>query len=550
MTTFTEPRQSLLAQLDGQGLSRRHFLGYGAALASLGCPHLNALPRSGPVRFASYPFTLGVASGDPDETSVVLWTRLAPAPLEPHGGMPNHTVRGTYEVAHDEGMKHIVASGPCIAPVQLGHTVHALAHGLTPDRFYFYRFRFGDAHSPVGRTRTLPAPGAHKQHMRFAVTSCQNYEQGLFTAYEAMAREDLDLVFHLGDYIYEYAAGKTGRVRLHLGQELESLEDYRRRYAQYRLDPLLQQMHARCPWFVTWDDHEFDNNCAGDVSEEPGIDPVQFLKRRANAYQAYYEVMPLRIRSLPRGPHMQLYRKTAFGDLAEFFVLDTRQYRSDQPNGDGKDPINAAALNPQNTLLGKPQKHWLEASLLASRGSWNVLAQQVMMAMVSIPRPMGVPVSYMDQWPGYAAERMDLMRFLEDRRIPGPVVLTGDIHSHWANDLRVDDRKHDDKIVASEFVTTSLASGGDGVDKPLGLSVLKGMNPFVASTTSSAGTCAVHSRTTFGRPTSWSWTRSRNPEERSPSAQPTSPSRGNRGCRRHEFVTMERDGVCTPWTVS
>jgi alkaline phosphatase D len=348
---------------------------------------------------------------------------------------------------------------------------------LKPDRWYWYRFRAGDAQSPVGRTRTLPAPSARPERLRFAFASCQHYETGLFTAYEHMAKDDLDLVFHLGDYIYE-GPGRENQVRKHAGPKLITLNDYRVRYGQYRADPLLQNVHARFPWFVTWDDHEFENNYAGDLSERGGVDPAEFLLHRAAAYQAYYEIMPLRRRSLPRGPDLQLFRKASYGRLAELFMLDTRQYRSDQPNNDRASDLNAAALDRRKTLLGARQRTWLETGLAASPGAWNVLAQQVMMGMVD--RTPGAARLYsMDQWPGYAHERMALVRFLAERKVANPVVLTGDIHTNWVNDLRVDDRRSELPVVATEFVGTSITSGGDGTDRPRNLDTLLAENPCV-----------------------------------------------------------------------
>ena len=464
-----------------RGVSRRLFLATGAALASLPRLALQADAADRPVRFSNNPFTLGIASGDPDSSSVVLWTKLAPQPTDPDGGMKPEMVPVDWEVADDEAMNTIVARGRAIATPQLGHSVHAEVQGLKPDRWYFYRFRAGDAVSPVGRTRTLPASDAEPGKVRFAFASCQHYEQGLFTAYDQMAKDDLDLVFHLGDYIYEYP-GADKKVRKHSGpakSKLITLDDYRLRHMQYRSDPLLHRMHAVCPWFVTWDDHEFDNNYADNISEKKGIDPAQFLIQRAAAYQAYYEMMPLRSRSLPTGPDMLLYRKASFGRLAEFLVLDTRQYRTDQPNGDGAKPLNEAALDPTNTLLGKAQRNWLDASLIASTATWNVLAQQVMMALVSIPL-FGDEKRYsMDQWPGAAHERMALMRFIAERKVPNPVVLTGDIHSNWVNDLRVDDRNAETPIVATEFVGTSISSGGNGIDVPKLIEPLLTANPCV-----------------------------------------------------------------------
>lgn len=458
------------------GISRRWFLAYTGALSSIPLLGRSSLVNASP-HFTGDPFTLGVASGDPDATSVVIWTRLAPQPLDPFGGMKNEAVKVQWEVAADENFKSIVASGYTAATPQLGHSVHVEVEGLLPDRWYWYRFRSGDATSPVGRTRTFPSAETMPGQVKFAVTSCQNYEQGLFTAYQQMAADDLDLVFHLGDYIYEYQAGRNGKVRTHHGPEIESLGDYRMRHAQYRSDPLLHGMHAMCPWMVTWDDHEFDNNCAAEISEEQGIDPVDFLVRRANAYQAYYEAMPLRRRSLPTGDEMLLYRGATFGQLAEFLVLDTRQYRSDQPNDDRKSPLNAAALNNRQSMLGSKQKNWLCQKLITSSATWNVLAQQVMMGMVNRAGDTENPQYSMDQWPGYAAERMQLMQFMDDRRISNPVVLTGDIHSNWVNELRVDDRKSDQKVVATEFVATSLSSGGNGTAEPRGLAQMLSANP-------------------------------------------------------------------------
>ncbi|MGV3723771.1 MAG: alkaline phosphatase D family protein, partial [Actinomycetota bacterium] len=236
------------------GISRRLFLSYVAALA--GTPYLaeQAGAAQKPTAFASDPFTLGVASGDPDAAGMVLWTRLAPKPLDPDGGMPPAAVEVTWEVAEDEGMRKVVKSGTARAVSLLGPSVHVEVEGLQPDRWYWYRSRAGAAESPVGRTRTLPAPDAAPEQLRFAFASCQHYEAGLFTAYEYMAKDELDLVVHLGDYIYE-GPGRDGAVRKHAGPKIMTLGDYRIRHAQYRSDPSLRAMHARCPWFVTWDDH-------------------------------------------------------------------------------------------------------------------------------------------------------------------------------------------------------------------------------------------------------------------------------------------------------
>jgi alkaline phosphatase D len=468
------------------GVSRRLLLAWSSSLAALPLVGVRAEAAVKARSFAADPFSLGVASGDPDATGVVLWTRLATDPADPHGGMKPEVVPVDWELAEDDAMKKVVRRGTAFATPQLGHSVHVEVGGLKPDRWYWFRFRAGDAVSPIGRTRTMPAADIMPERLRFAFASCQHFEAGLFTAYEQMAKDEVDLVFHLGDYIYEYP-GKENQVRRHSGPKdgrLKTLADYRQRHAQYRADPLLSGMHARCPWFVTWDDHEFENNYASLVPEKRKKDedmpsPEEFLAQRAAAYQAYYEAMPLRRRSLPQGPNMTLYRKSAFGRLAEFFVLDTRQYRSDQPNGDGAKPLNSAALDPRNTLLGSLQRNWLQAGLISSTATWNVLAQQVMMGMVGFSKGPAEPVYSMDQWPGAAAERMSLVRFMADRRVPNPVVLTGDIHSNWVNNLREDDRKADGPVVATEFVGTSISSGGNGTNRDAEIERIKSANPCV-----------------------------------------------------------------------
>ena len=421
------------------------------------------------------PFTLGVASGDPRPDGFVLWTRLAPEPLT-GGGVGRGDIGVRWEIADDEMFRQILRSGTAVAPAALAHSVHVEVAGLAPQRWYWYRFTVGDAVSPPGRARTMPAPESMPPRLRFAFASCQHYETGFYTAYEHMAAEHPDLVFHLGDYIYEGAA--QPRVRAHRGGELASLDDYRNRYALYRTDPDLQRAHAACPWVVTWDDHEVDNNYAAAVSEDPGIGRDAFLERRAAAYQAYYEHMPLRSAQIPSGPSMRLYRGLSYGRLARFAVLDTRQYRTDQPCGDKTKLPCAAAADPAATLLGEDQRRWLYAALGASPAVWNVMPQQVMMAQVD--RLAGDEVGYsMDQWPGYSASRDRLLRHLAESRVRNPVILTGDIHSNWVNDLLADFAEPSSPVVATEFVGTSISSGGDGgPNDGYAASVMRD-NPFV-----------------------------------------------------------------------
>jgi alkaline phosphatase D len=275
-----------------------------------------------------------------------------------------------------------------------------------------------------------------------------------------MAEEDIDLVVHLGDYIYEGGAAQN-RTRRHNSVEIMSLEDYRNRHALYKTDPHLQRAHALFPWIVTWDDHELENNYAGDVSED-NAPREGFLERRANAYQAYYEHMPLRRASMPQGSSMRLYRRLAFGDLAEFSVLDTRQYRTDQPCGDGNKPQCAEALSPEGTALGSEQERWFLDGLQGSQQRWRIIAQQILMA--KIDRGTEEPLYSMDQWSGYEVARQRILNFLHERKIANPVVLSGDIHSNWAADLKLDFSDPKSPAVGSEFVGTSISSGGDGSD--------------------------------------------------------------------------------------
>ena len=452
-------------------LDRRDLLTGGLALLGLGA----ARRTSGGSLFQPSAFPLGVASGDPTSDGVVLWTRLALDPLN-GGGMPPEDVEVVWEVARDEGMADVVRRGTSVAREVLGHSVHVEVDGLEPGRWYWYRFRAGADESTVGRTRTLPAAGAGADRLRFAFASCQHYEQGYYTAYRHMAEDDLDLVFHLGDYIYEYE-GRDGRVRKHTGDEIELVDDYRNRYALYRSDPDLQAAHAAFPWVVTWDDHEVDNNYANLVSEEEGLPAELFRRRRAAAYQAYYEHMPLRRSSLPNGPDLQLYRAFAWGDLASFHVLDTRQYRTDQPCGDRRG--NCDGINdPAATLLGEAQERWLMDGLDASTARWSVIPQQIMMARIDYTPGDGESWSA-DVWSGYEAARRRLMEFLATRRPANPLVLTGDIHSNWVTDLKVDYRDPAAPVVGTELVGTSISSGGDGSDTRDSTAAILAENPAI-----------------------------------------------------------------------
>jgi alkaline phosphatase D len=360
-----------------------------------------------------------------------------------------------------------VTRGRAPAAPELGYAVHVDVDGLAPDHWYNYRFRVGTAAtgaaSPVGRLRTAPAAGAETP-LRFAYVSCQHWEQGLYTAYGHLAGEELDLVAHLGDYIYEYGPGQ-GRVRPHATTEVRTLEDYRRRYAQYKGDPLLQAAHARCPWIIEWDDHEVDNNYAGSVGENLMESDEQMRARRAAAYQAWWEHMPVRVPRARSWADLNITRRVGWGGLADFWMMDERQYRSDQACGDGHKTVPCGDwADPTRTMLGAAQEKWLVDGIAASRARWQVLANQVMMAPPDAAPGPTVNLS-MDQWSGYPAARNRLVRAIGQRAPNRTVLITGDIHSNWVAEVRSDFSRPDAPVVAAEFVGTSISSGGDGADR-------------------------------------------------------------------------------------
>ena len=408
-------------------------------------------------------FTLGVASGDPGEDSVVLWTRLAPDPLN-GGGMGRSPVEVIWQVATDPSMNDLIRAGSVMALPRNGHAVSVTVDGLASDAWYYYQFSYAGERSRIGRTRTFPAPGATPGGMRFALVSCQDFEAGYYAAYRDISSLNLDFVVHVGDYIYETAADrKVPAERRHTGAETTSVDDYRNRYALYRLDPDLQDAHAAFPFIFTWDDHEVDNDYAG-VFPEDDQTAQEFLRRRANAYQVYTETMPLRPDVREVNGRVNLYRSLRFGDLAEFFVLDGRQWRSDQPCEDDPPVLQTcpAILDPAATMLGDEQEAWLFSNLRSSRATWNVLAQQVMMMRWDLGSLLGrnppLNVFNVDAWDGYQVARDRIMTFLSDNQIANPVVLTGDIHSSWAADLKSDFTDPGSPIVGAEFVCSGITS--------------------------------------------------------------------------------------------
>ncbi|NYI06214.1 alkaline phosphatase D family protein [Allostreptomyces psammosilenae] len=456
------------------GPNRRRVIGFGGAGAAAVLLGTGALhddrALAAPMRLDN-PFTLGVASGDPLPDGVVLWTRLAPDPYRADGtgGMPDRPVRVEWEVAADERFHRVVRRGAVTATPELGHSVHVEVSGLRPATEYHYRFRARGEISPVGRTRTAPAVWADPRSLTFAFASCQAWEDGHYTAYAHMAREDLDFVVHLGDYIYEYACTGAKRgtpVGEQFGTETMTLDRYRLQYALYKSDENLQAAHAAFPWIHTMDDHEVENNWAAGLSQadsEPDQDPAVFLQRRAAAFQAMYENLPLRRAQMPDGPDMRLHRRLSYGGLADITMIDTRQYRDDQPCGDGSDVGCVDRLDPDRTLLGAEQREWLLQGFSRSRARWQVLGNQAPMGETDQDAGPDKRL-FMDPWDGYVAERDRVLAGAVDRGVRNLVVITGDRHQNYAWDLKRDFEDPDSPTVASEFVGTSISSGGDGAD--------------------------------------------------------------------------------------
>ena len=379
--------------------------------------------------------------------------------------MDKRAIPVQWEVSLDANFTNIVKRGNEVSKPRLGHSIHVEVEGLEPATWYYYRFKARDHISPTGRTKTAPPYGSEVDQLKFAFVSCQSWPVGYYTAYQHLAKDDLDLVVHLGDYIYEGNHSSKVRPTDYSAPEIYTLDDYRNRYALYKSDSDLQAAHANFPWIVTFDDHEVDNNWAGEIPQDPKKQSRKdFLERRAVAFQAYYEHMPLRRTSLPNRSDIQLYRRLAFGNLVEFNVLDTRQFRDDQANGDGWKVPTPESEDPSRTMLGEQQERWLLDGLAASQTKWKVLAQQVFFAHRDGDfDPNGEYVS-MDAWDGYPGARQRIVDFLAEKDIKNTVVLTGDVHTNWANEIKVDFHDANSENVAVEFVGTSITSNGDGSD--------------------------------------------------------------------------------------
>jgi alkaline phosphatase D len=451
--------------------ARRNFLAQAARLASLtalaaACPRIAASNTAN-----GYPFRLGVASGSPLPDGIVLWTRILPDPLNALL-LPATPLAVRWELADDEAFTSIAAKGSAAALPALAHSVHVDVTGLRPGRWYWYRFMHGDAISPVGRTRTAPPPDAAAPALRLAVASCQHWEFGQYGAHRHIAAAAPDLVAFLGDYIYEWGPYDLAHpASARRSDESFTLAQYRARYAQYKTDPLLQAAHQAAPWIVTWDDHEVANDYGNDRDER--LDP-HFLQRRAAAYQAFYEHMPVRLPPLPAGPDryafLRMFQRYDWGRLARFHVLDDRQYRSyhacPKPGQGGSNSVTNSCLErlaPTRTLLGREQESWLGQGFANSPARWNIIAQQTLMAQNS-QTPVQHPGDgrfWTDGWDGYPAARQRLLHDLTRHKTANPLVLSGDVHTFYATEIRPDfDRPVStaNPLVATEFCGTSVTS--------------------------------------------------------------------------------------------
>lgn len=420
-------------------------------------------------RPATDAFTLGVASGEPRPHSVVIWTRLAPVPLQADGGMPNHAVTVGWEVASDEQFSHIVQRGTATTDARRAHSLHVDVGGLASDRRYFYRFLLRNQVSPVGRTRTAPAPGTPVSRLRVALASCQHYEAGYFAVHQDIARRDVDLVLFVGDYVYLYDTKGPLCIRKHaLALDDEpSLADLRAHHASYKLDADLRAAHAAHPWLLMWDDQEIRNDYDGWTDPQDELDPAAFLALKQRAWQAYFEHLPLSPRRAPTAMGLPMLGDCRWGQLAHLWLLDTRQYRSPRPCSG---PLHAPARGrvlwrcdamhaPDQSMLGRPQEHWLSEQLKSSSATWQLLAQTTQLSPATLPTFAG-PLIYSDGWDAYPGARQRLLDAIAHSQSPNVVCLGGDVHRHVAARLRRRAGQPDSPVIASEFVTSSITSKG------------------------------------------------------------------------------------------
>jgi alkaline phosphatase D len=412
-------------------LTRRQFI-WTTAAASLSWPlapsSVEGLVAQQPPPSGGARFRHGIASGDPLDDRIILWTRVTPR--DPSA--QSLTLR--WRIGTDRELRRIVSSGTAETAAARDYTVKVDAGGLVPGATYYYAFDMDGEQSPIGRTRAFPATGASR--MRFALVSCSNYPAGFFNVYAAIAKRlDLDAVVHVGDYIYEFGEGEYGAGAAinripQPPREAITLADYRTRYATYRTDPDLQEAHRLFPFIAVWDDHEMCNDAwsGGAINHNPEKGEGDWATRKAAAYKAYLEWMPIRESSEP-GIH--LYRTLQFGGLADLVMLDTRALRDKQvANTDA-----AGLADPKRTLMGAAQEAWMFDQLRASQRAdtpWTLLGQQIMFAQATLP---GTRVTNTDAWDGYPAQRTRVLDFIEREQIRNLVILTGDAHSSWGFDV-------------------------------------------------------------------------------------------------------------------
>ena len=434
-------------------------------------------------------FLHGVASGDPLSDRVILWTRVTP---DRDSG---EDVSVTVTVASDLAMQQTVASYTATASASSDYCVKQDATGLQPDRWYYYQFSVGDQVSPVGRTRTFPASKTFIDRARFAVVSCANYPYGFFSVYRAVANHaDLDFVLHLGDYLYEYGAGEYGDFPERDPQpphEMITLADYRQRHAQYKTDEDLQAVHQQFPMIAVWDDHEStDNSYRDGAGNHDPLTEGDWAARKQISQQAYFEWLPIRPRE--PGNHSVIYRNFSFGDLIDLTMLDTRLEGRDEQLSIPADP---GRNDEDRHLISEQQMDFLLNSLSESNSQWRFIGQQVMFAQLNIAEIPSLSERHaqlrgnlsainMDQWDGYAADRLKILNHIDDNNIDNVVILTGDIHTSWASEIYRNPGTLlgdlFDKALAAEFVTPAVTSPGfpDGVAELAGV-VIPVANPHI-----------------------------------------------------------------------
>ena len=481
-------------------MKRRHFL-RAMTTASIAVPILTACggnsnsgsrssPSAPPSSDAEVSFIHGVASGDPLDDRIILWTRVTPEQAS------TGAINVLCEVAEDPEFDSVVLSEIFTTSAERDYTVKFDAAGLLSEQHYWYRFSVGEQRSPVGRALTLPTPGQYAERLRYAVCSCSSYPHGYFSVYRMIAnRTDLDFVLHLGDYIYEYGDSQYGDNAQRLldpPHEILVLDDYRRRYAHYRKDADLQAAHLIHPFITIWDDHESANDSYKDGAENHNEGEGEWADRKAQAIQAYFEWMPIRP---PTVSEDSIYRAFRYGDLADFMMLDTRLEGRVKQLENPVDPARGDARD----LLGQTQKEWFKNKLATAQGQWKFVGQQVMFAqlqLLEIQRLLpGVPTNEfsplvainMDQWDGYPVEREEILDFVEENNINNMVVLTGDIHTSWASELYKSSAVLTGGVLEDplgvEFVAPSVTSPGfpDGAAE-LVSAVLPIVNPHMKYT--------------------------------------------------------------------